>query len=253
MNLGTKLSPNCEETVKLTIDSKFKFNCHKDISCFNKCCCNTDLFLTPYDIIKLKNGLQIESHEFLFQYTDAINQEGINIPLIKLKMGDKQQCPFLGEQGCTVYEERPLICRNFPIGSGFIKMHEEGQELHFLLKMDYCKGTEEDKECTVKDWRQSQEVDLHDELIQGWSFIIAKKATDAPELQLDDRTTQYFIMASYDIDSFRKFVFDSPFLEMFEVDEDFQEVIKTDEVELMKLGHKWLYYLLFKPASPVRK
>ncbi|HLA49892.1 MAG TPA: YkgJ family cysteine cluster protein, partial [Thermodesulfovibrionia bacterium] len=55
--------------VKLTLDSKFKFRCHKAIKCFTKCCSNIDILLTPYDILRLKNRLRLSSGEFLSKYT----------------------------------------------------------------------------------------------------------------------------------------------------------------------------------------
>ncbi len=35
--------------VKLNGDSKIQFNCHTGVSCFNECCKQADLTLTPYD------------------------------------------------------------------------------------------------------------------------------------------------------------------------------------------------------------
>ncbi len=45
--------------VQLALDDKFQFRCHKGIACFNKCCENIDIMLTPYDILRLKNRLGI--------------------------------------------------------------------------------------------------------------------------------------------------------------------------------------------------
>jgi len=57
--------------VRLSADSKFKFECHKGVKCFTKCCRDINIALTPYDIIRLKNRLQLSSDEFLAMYTQC--------------------------------------------------------------------------------------------------------------------------------------------------------------------------------------
>jgi hypothetical protein len=51
-------------------------------------------------------------------------------------------------------------------------------------------------------------------------------------------------MACYDVDRFRRFVFESKFLEMFDIDEKTLERIKNDETELMKFGFEYTKYIL---------
>jgi hypothetical protein len=51
-------------------------------------------------------------------------------------------------------------------------------------------------------------------------------------------------LASYDIDKFRKFVFESKLLDILEIDKEEVEKIKTDETALMKFGFKYLKYIL---------
>ena len=34
-----------------------QFSCHKGIGCWNACCSNIDISLTPYDILRLKKRL----------------------------------------------------------------------------------------------------------------------------------------------------------------------------------------------------
>ncbi len=58
------------EPVRLGPDNRFKFKCHKNVQCFTKCCRGINIVLTPYDIIKLKNRLQLPSEQFLAIYTE---------------------------------------------------------------------------------------------------------------------------------------------------------------------------------------
>jgi hypothetical protein len=63
-----------------------------------------------------------------------------------------------------------------------------------------------------------------------------------------------FIMVSYDLDSFRSFVFNSSFLERFDISTDTVEKIKSDDEELLKFGFDWLKFALFAegPIHPRR-
>lgn len=45
-----------------------QFQCRKGIACWNACCSNIDISLTPYDILRLKRRLGLASAAFLQQY-----------------------------------------------------------------------------------------------------------------------------------------------------------------------------------------
>jgi hypothetical protein len=71
-----------------------------------------------------------------------------------------------------------------------------------------------------------------------------------------ERVKQMFFMASYDIDRFRKFVFESSFLQRYPVDDATLAALRSDDVALLEFGLKWLRGLLFKeggPAATVQK
>ena len=46
----------------------FPFACHRELSCFNACCRDKHLPLSPYDILRLKRALKIDSDKFLVEY-----------------------------------------------------------------------------------------------------------------------------------------------------------------------------------------
>jgi hypothetical protein len=58
-----------------------------------------------------------------------------------------------------------------------------------------------------------------------------------------------FFLVSYNLDKFREFVFESSFLDRYEVDKATLSRIKGDEIELLKFGLKWLKWLLFKEGE----
>jgi hypothetical protein len=52
-------------------------------------------------------------------------------------------------------------------------------------------------------------------------------------------------MACYDLDAFRRFVFESSFLDRFDIEERIQRRIRTDDAELTAIAYRWLNFSLF--------
>lgn len=237
------------EPVERTLDSKFKFRCYKDISCFNKCCRQTNMLLTPYDILRMKKRLGLSSGEFLEKYTSTHIDETSSHPFAVLEMNDDEEgkCPFLTIEGCSIYEDRPANCRYYPVGKGImIKDSEKGPapvDFYFFIREPNCLGYEQDEEWSIEAWRVKQGVDLYDEMNKEWKEIQLRR--DNPgQPKLDKKKQPLIYMASYDIDRFRKFVFESGFINMFDIDIKEVEKMQSDDITLMKFGFKYLKYIL---------
>src|SRR4030042_6514389 len=80
-----------KEYPRLTRKNRFKFLCHNRMSCFNQCCRDVTIFLTPYDIIRMKNRLGISSQEFLAKYTVSPFTKEQELPVVVLKMRDDME------------------------------------------------------------------------------------------------------------------------------------------------------------------
>jgi Fe-S-cluster containining protein len=237
------------QPARLDPETKFKFRCHKDIKCFTKCCSNIDIMLTPYDVLRLKNRLKMSSEEFLEKHTFSKIDEKSSHPYIYLRMkkDEKRSCPFVSfPEGCAIYTDRPVSCRYYPIGQATLKKQKDNEivheEFYFFVKEPHCLGYEENTEWTVESWRADQEANLYDEMNREWKSILMRKNISG-QTTLDPKKQTQFYMASYDLDKFRRFVFDSKFLGVFDIDEEEIKKLKDDEVSLMKFGFKYLKYL----------
>lgn len=245
----SKIKRSAVDPVQLTPESKFKFRCHKDISCYNKCCGDLDIFLTPYDIIRIKSSLKITSSQLLDNHTETVTLEKTQLPFIKLKMKEDGQCQFVGDEGCSIYADRPLACRYYPLGFGVMQSSKiEGGDFYFLLKEDHCKGFEEDSAWTVQEWREDQHIGEYDDVNKDWVDIILKKKLKT-NVTPDARSKNLFFLGSYDLDSFKLFVFESRFLDVFDLEEEYVRMIKEDEKELLKFAQRWLQYVLYKEPT----
>jgi uncharacterized protein len=74
-----------------------------------RCCREKQIQVDPYEIARLARRLGKTTTEFRISCTE--NGQGNH-----LKRDEDGSCVFLGEQGCTVYSDRPLVCRIYPLG-----------------------------------------------------------------------------------------------------------------------------------------
>ncbi len=239
------------EPTEYTRASRFTFKCYKGIGCFTACCHSINIILPPYDIIRIKNRLGISSAEFLQKYTALEFLGHTQLPVIVLKMLAEKggPCPFVTPEGCTIYSDRPSTCRYYPVGMATFKKQEkmagDGEDFYFMVRETHCLGFNEPTEWTIEEWRKDQGVDIYDEMNKGWMEIILRKKSYGPTAELSPKALRMFFMVYSDIDSFRRFVFDSTFLEKYEVGQETIDAIRDDELALMKFGFDWLKSALF--------
>ncbi len=230
--------------VRLDLDSTFNFACDKDMACFTKCCRDAHIILTPCDVIRMKNRLDLSSDEFLAIYTTLghIQQTELPVPVLKMLDDEEKRCPFLGEDGCNIYDDRPVTCRYYPIGSGiFHNKDEESDERFFaLIKEPQCMGHDMGQDWTIAQWRENQGLETYDKVNEGWVELVLKRKSLGPFVNIADATLQMFFMACYNLDSFRRFVFKSRFLDVFIVPEDRLDAMKEDDVALLNFAIEWL-------------
>lgn len=241
------------DITKLSIDTKFNFRCHKGIQCFTKCCSNIDILLTPYDVVRLKNRLEMTSDVFLEAYTYMSIDPATSHPHAMLRMSDNAErtCPFLSDEGCTVYTDRPANCRYYPVGQGTMKKEgkngPETEEFYFFVREKHCLGYNEKKEWSIRSWREDQGVDAYDKINSAWKELQLRK--NLPGKELEESKQFQFYMASYDLDRFKRYIFESDFLNIFDIDEETQKKIREDEVELIQFGVEYIKYVMMLEES----
>ena len=138
---------------------EISFRCHKDIKCFNACCSNIDISLTPYDIIRLKNRLGMTSDEFLLKYSFPYEMEKDGMAGVKFKpVENGTACQFMRDEGCSVYEDRPTACRYYPVGLVSQRKQDEyvDRTAFAVVKEPHCLGHFEDRKLTIDEYRQEQ-------------------------------------------------------------------------------------------------
>lgn len=236
------------EFIPLLPDASFRFACHDRVACFNECCHDLNQFLTPYDILRLKNGLGLSSSDFLEQYTTHHTGPETGLPIVALKpeTASGMACPFVRPSGCSVYAHRPSSCRIYPLARAITRSRETGriEEHYALLKEPHCLGHGQDNVQTVREWVTNQKLAVYNEFNDMLMEIIALKNQKGPE-PLDMKSRLAFHMALYDIDRFREQVFEKGLLDDSQTDgaglgPDLLKQAQEDDMALLRIGHTWV-------------
>jgi Fe-S-cluster containining protein len=88
---------------QLDRDSQFSYTCNRCMSC----CHDAHISLDPYELLRLARNRNLTTTEFIARY---LTEGGI-----VLRNRQDTSCVMLGADGCTVYSDRPQICRTYPL------------------------------------------------------------------------------------------------------------------------------------------
>jgi len=234
-------------------DKVIQFQCRKGIDCWNACCSNIDISLTPVDILRLSRRLDISTTEFLMHYTFPYELEPNGIAGVKFKpVENGSACQFMRPEGCDVYTDRPTACRYYPVALLSMRRSDEytDRNAYALVKEPHCHGHNEPRQISIEDYRQEQGLVEYDELGRGWRQLVLKKKSSGPVVGTPSkRSLQLWFMACYDLDRFRDFIASTAFNEAYDIPwNEMQKILSTDD-ELMLFAFRFLRQTMFGEES----
>lgn len=250
-----------EDLPRIKEDDTFQFLCGKQLACFNQCCRDVTIVLTPFDVLRLKHRLGMSSSDFLdrFALIPFSKQQPFPLVLLKMTSSSEKTCPFVNESGCQVYEDRPWACRMYPIGSALPSKDVDEEEFFFVIQEPWCQGHLEETEWSVKAWKENQGAFLYEEMGEEFKEISLHETFRSGK-HLEPAKMEMLFTVLYDLDKFRRFVFESSFLKKFKVPKGLVNRARESDQELLRLGFLWLKFCLFgeqveeiqlkKPKSP---
>jgi len=168
--------------------------------------------------------------------------------MVKLKMLEQegQRCPFVTGEGCSIYEDRPGACRLYPIGraSMLVSDKKDAREQYFVIREDHCEGFKEEKVWTIEEWVSHEGLRSYMDMNDRWLAILNSPKSLGPEKYLAKKHKMFF-MASYDIDRFSKFIFESSFFSLFQVPPEKKQELASQDETLLLFAYEWLKFSLF--------
>jgi Fe-S-cluster containining protein len=222
-------------------------DCQSQVPCFNECCRDLNQFLTPYDIIRLKNHFKLSSTDFLKQYTTQHIGPQTGFPVITITPADRFErvCPFVTPAGCSVYENRPSSCRMYPVVRVLRRSRDDGKhEIQYaLIKEKHCRGFEQKRQLTVKEWMAGQGLMPYNEANDLMMDIISLK-NQTMQGPLKGYAQGLFYTMCYDIDRLKETGGGSG-LETIEIPDG----VKNNDEKLLQFCMNYLkkYFLVHRP------
>jgi Fe-S-cluster containining protein len=227
---------------------QFSFACHPGVPCFTECCRELDLALTPYDVLRLKNRLQMHSGSFLEKYVIIEWEEGQLFPTCYLTMVDdgRASCIFVEKSGCSVYPDRPGACRSYPVGRG-ARRREDGsmEEMFVLVKEPHCRGFEESPQQNPLEYFTDQELEIYNQANDALLPLLQHQRI-LQGFHLHREQLDQFILALYNLDMFRQEMADGRITMNRPLGAMELQALAGDDEELLKLGVRWLLHEFFE-------
>jgi Fe-S-cluster containining protein len=231
-------------------DQTFAFACHPGISCFNACCADLDLLLSPYDVLRLRRALGVSSQRFMEGYARVERACDNGFPLVYVRMRDdaRQSCPFVSEAGCTVYADRPGACRYYPIGRG-AGLDERGElvEELVLVREPHCHGFAENHTRSVDGWIVDQGLGSYDAANDCTMRLIS--ACHDRGLRLTREQLALAFLALYRLDEFGAFLRDKDWFARLPLSAGERDAILEEEEPRLAFAHEWLETVLLGRAE----
>ena len=227
----------------------FRFGCHPEVACFTRCCRDADMYLYPYDIIRMKRHLGVSSEDFLNTGTVIAIRDNPYFPHVMLKMSDAKDraCRFLTVDGCGIYPHRPYACRAYPLERAVARQARGADRTAYygLARHAYCQGHGEQTIWTPSEWSLDQDLATYEAMNDHWVDIDSLLRNNPWGTQgLQSPALPMAFMACFNMDKFRPFVFESSFLARFAIPAPRVEAVRTSDEALMLLGFDWVRRML---------
>ncbi len=236
----------------LGVDEAFRFACGPEVACFNDCCRDLNQALTPYDVLRLKRGLGLPSGRFLARFTRRHTGPGSGLPVVSLAPADPQTraCPFVSAAGCRVYPDRPASCRTYPLVRAVRRSQATGAAVpsYFILTEPHCRGFAGNRTQTARQWVADQGIgDYNAENDRMLDVIRLKNRLRRGPLPPSSAERVY--TALYDLDAFRRRLFEDGLAVESGVGEDRLEAARHDDLALLRVGLEWVKQLFEKTLA----
>lgn len=235
---------------ELDFDGSFRFSCGPHISCFVDCCTGTNIWLYPFDVLRISRALGISTTEFIRRHCRYFDSPP-HFPVLLLKSADngKGRCPFALDSGCSVYPDRPWVCRLFPVVPTECRTDETAEcDRRFnIFVWKGCRGVGTGPETTIREWWLNAGMAVYEETYLDW-----QKLTEELKLsgQLTGEKAEMFSLGSFDPDRLLHNLRSNEYADIFPLEAEKLHRAADDDIFLMQLACRWLRRVLLDKELP---
>ncbi len=253
MSKPDPLSRQNEERAREYLDSlpvveegqTFCFDCSPDAPCFNRCCRQLTLPLTPYDVLRMRRRLEMPSDRFLDRFCSIRNfpDSGLPIGMLRMLKDPDETCPFVTPAGCQIYDDRPGACRSYPLGRGTSIGRGGVAETFYLVEEKHCQGFVDGRDWTPHEWLEHEGLDVYNAANDRYMRLGAMiAASGAP---VNEKMANMAVLCLYQLDRFREFIEKMRLFDRVSVDGARRAAVMDSDESCLDFGFDWMELILF--------
>lgn len=235
---------------RLAPDQAFRFACGPHLACFNTCCADKRLPLMPYDLLRLRRGLNLTSAEVLERYAEMDLDPVSGWPVLRLRLTEDGRCPLVTPQGCGAYADRPAACRTYPLARA-VRPDAQGrpaEEVFLRQETPACLGWEAERALTPAQWVEDQGLAPYQAANDALLPLFCHPRRRG-RLELRPPQIHAVILALYNLDQWRQLVARPGFAAAQGLKPGVVEAALASDETLLGLGRDWLLVQLFGSPS----
>lgn len=189
---------------KYSINDMVKADCDDCKGC--SACCHgmgSSIVLDPLDVHRLMSHFQTRFEVLLEDKIELNIVDGVILPNLKMNtQAEGEPCVFLDAEGrCSIHEDRPGICRIFPLGRVY-----EDNSFSYILQIHECQKENRSK-VKVSKWIDTPDLKKNQQFITDWHYFLkaaqARLAAGGEEeliKRIAMQILQYFYIETYHTD-----------------------------------------------------
>ena len=239
---------------ELKTGQSFLFACNERVPCFNRCCSALTMPLAPYDVLRLRRNLDIDSDRFIKQFTKVqlYPDTGFPLPLLKMLDGPDECCPFVTPAGCAVYEDRSAACRTYPLGRG-TKLGPDAtvHERFFLVREEHCLGFDAGRRWTAQEWIVDQGLEPYNRSNDRYMRLMAKVKNSAQPVS--ERMAAMCLLAFFQLDRFKEFLESMGVFDKTDISDARRMAVLADEEARLDFAFDWIELVLCGNAEGLQR
>ena len=154
---------------KYSINDMVKADCDDCKGC--SACCHgmgSSIVLDPLDVHRLMSHFQTRFEVLLEDKIELNIVDGVILPNLKMNtQAEGEPCVFLDAEGrCSIHEDRPGICRIFPLGRVY-----EDNSFSYILQIHECQKENRSK-VKVSKWIDTPDLKKNQQFITDWHYFL---------------------------------------------------------------------------------
>ena len=169
---STEWSETIESMIQHSFDSEgsFQFRCN---ACGKRCQDREDILLTPYDLNRIAQYLDIPMGKVVQDYCVCYVGTYSRLPIVAVNMkGPEKICPFLKERKCRIHAAKPTVCALYPLGR--VGAYELGGIPRYFIQNVSCGAKDETH--TVREWLTGYGLEESENWFREWQKLVVSLA-----------------------------------------------------------------------------